>query len=54
MTKEEHKQRHIKLHENLDELIGDYISQTKKMLSKTTIMELIEWSHQQTIEPTEL
>lgn len=52
MTPEEHKQRHIELHKMLDELIADFISQTGKMPSKTTVMELMQWSYQQTLDPT--
>jgi hypothetical protein len=51
MTLEEHKERHIQLHKQLDELVADFISVTEKLPSKHTIMELMEWSHQQTINP---
>lgn len=51
MTREEHIERHKKLHKNFDELIADFISNTDKMPSQTTVMELIEWSHKQTVEP---
>jgi citrate synthase len=51
MTNEEHIERHKKLHKNLDELMADFISNTDKMPSQTTVMELIEWSHKQTVEP---
>ena len=54
MTPEEHKQRHIELHTALDELIADFITHTNKLPSKSSIMELMEWSHQQTLEPTVL
>lgn len=53
MTKEEHRERHIKLHRNLDELAADFIEQEGKRISQVTVLELMEWSHQQTIEPTE-
>ena len=50
----EHRQRHIELHNRLDELAADYlIHNPGKLLSNTTIMELVHWSHEQTIEPTE-
>ncbi len=53
MDREEHKARHQLLHRELDELLADFISHTKALPSKTTIMELVEWSHGQTINPTE-
>ena len=51
MERIEHIKRHKELHKNLDELVADFISHTEKLLSKTTIMELMEWSYKQTIEP---
>ena len=53
MTPAEHKQRHLTLHRALDELIADFIIHTEKLPSKTTVMELMQWSHQQTIQPSE-
>ena len=52
MNRKEHIVRHKKLHKSLDELIADYICCTKKMLTDTTLMEFMEWSYQQTINPT--
>ena len=57
MTKLKHKNRHKKLHRSFDELIGDFITHSelgKGMPSKTTVMELMQWSHQQTKDPTEV
>ena len=54
MTKEDHKQRHIELHNRLDELLADYIGHTGNLLSKTTLLEIMDWSFQQTKNPTEL
>lgn len=51
MEKKEHIERHKELHKYLDELSADFISHTKKLVSETTIMELMEWSYQQTIKP---
>jgi hypothetical protein len=45
---EEHRKIHIELHKKLDELLADFINETKKLPSKTTIMELMEWSYKQT------
>jgi hypothetical protein len=53
MDREEHIKRHKELHASLDELMANMIMHTNKMPSKTTVMELMQWSHQQTIEPTE-
>ncbi len=52
MKTEEHIERHKMLHGHLDELVADFIKETKKLPSKSTIFELMEWSHQQTINPT--
>jgi hypothetical protein len=48
-----HKARHLKLHHALDELIADFILHVDKWPSETTLFELMQWSYQQTIEPTE-
>jgi len=45
---EEHKERHKTLHKCFDELIADFISETGRMPSETTVMDLIEWSYKQT------
>ena len=47
-----HRDRHVKLHRAFDELLADFITHTGKHLSTTTILELLEWSHQQTVETT--
>jgi hypothetical protein len=55
MTTEEHRERHKLLHEHFDELMADYLLHHKdKLPSNTTLMELMKWSHRQTIEPEEL
>ena len=54
MTPEEHKKRHEELHQAFDQLLADFIvHNTDKLLSNTTVLELVEWSHRQTIAPTE-
>lgn len=54
MTTDEHRQRHVFLHDAFDELIADYLTWNRgKVPSNTTAMELMEWSHAQTIEPLE-
>lgn len=52
MTHEEHRERHIELHHYLDELIADFIKHTEKLPSRTSLMELMDWAYQQTINPT--
>jgi hypothetical protein len=55
MTHEEHRQRHIELHQALDELIADWATHQPrgKVFSNSTITELMEWSHRQTENPEE-
>lgn len=53
MTPQEHKKQHENLHRSLDELVADFIAHTEKLPSKTSVMELLTWSFQQTQNPTE-
>lgn len=53
MNKKEHKKRHRELHQRFDELLADFIGHTKKLPSETTLLEFMEWSYQQTKNPTE-
>lgn len=48
-----HRKRHEVLHKNLDELIADFLTNTKKLPSQSTVMELLQWSFEQTKNPTE-
>ena len=50
---EEHRQRHIALHQALDELVADWIMQTDKRPSANTVLELMQWSNEQTRWPTD-
>lgn len=62
-TVEEHRARHQQLHEALDELIADYAFMkfgipgraycTDSFLSTTSVLDLMKWSHEQTISPTD-
>ena len=53
MLEEEHKDRHKLLHGNLDELVADWIeSNPGKLPSKSTILELMQWSKGQTEKPS--
>jgi hypothetical protein len=52
---EKHRRRHVELHRALDELVADWVlHQPRGKLCNSTIMELIEWSHRQTIKPAEI
>ncbi len=53
---EEHKQRHIELHRALDELFADYIvhNPDETTYTEMPLLKLLGWSHQQTINPTEI
>lgn len=50
----EHKARHAELHRALDELAADWMRHTGRRMSSATVLELLEWSHTQTINPTEI
>jgi len=56
MNKKRHKEAlialHKELHTSLDKLSACYISTNEKNLSDTSVMELIEWSYQQTKNPS--
>ena len=52
MNQKEHKARHVRLHRELDELVADYITHTKSYPSRSPLLELMKWSHEQTINPT--
>lgn len=52
MKRAEHMARHARLHQKLDELVADFIEQTGKYPTKTTIYELMEWSFSQVKNPT--
>ena len=54
MNKEEHIKRHFELHASLDELAADFIQNNHgKLLPETSILTLMRWSHEQTINPVE-
>jgi citrate synthase len=54
VTKKEHKQRHEFLHKALDELVADWLANTKNLPSVSTVMQLLSWSRQQALEPDHL
>jgi hypothetical protein len=55
LAPEQHRQRHIELHRAFDELAADFLTHNKgRLMSETSIMELAQWSHQQTLNPAEV
>jgi len=55
MTKEEHQSIHKELHKSFDQLLGDFLMHHPyKRLNEILLMELLEWSYRQTIEPDDL
>jgi hypothetical protein len=55
LTPAGHKQRHVELHKAVDELFADYIRHHPSQHSflEMPLKDFIEWSHSQTIIPTE-
>lgn len=59
MKKSEHLKIHKQLHTALDQLVVDYVEVTYKnmdidtlpRITDLTVMQLIRWSHEQTIDP---
>jgi len=56
MTVEEHRELHKKLHRSLDGLLADFLTETRcqELPSDTTIMRLVEWSCEQTQNPSDI
>lgn len=56
ITPEGHKARHVELHKALDELFANFIQHNPDLstYTKQPIIALMEWSHSQTIQPTEV
>lgn len=52
MTRDEHIEAHKQLHHSLDLLVADFIQHNQGMPSRSTIMDLIRWSHAQMENPT--
>lgn len=50
---QEHAKSHVLLHEYFDELVADFIRHTGKLPSRTTVLELMQWSAGQRVSPTE-
>ncbi len=61
MTHEEHRKRHVLLHQMLDELLADWIAcdpagvaapvEEHRLPSYRTVTDLMRWSYQQTFDP---
>lgn len=51
LTKEEHIRIHKELHNSLDKLVADWLHQTGGLPSKNSVMSLMKWSYQQTLDP---
>ena len=47
----EHWDSHIKLHTSLDMLVAHWITSTGKRPSQATVLELLQWSGQQSRQP---
>jgi hypothetical protein len=52
-TEVKHRRRHISLHKQLDELVSDFIFHTGKLASKSSVLDLMEWSAKQIKKPDE-
>jgi hypothetical protein len=52
MTPEQHKARHRRLHQYLDELVADWITHTGGLPCNATILDLMAWSSSQCQRPT--
>ncbi len=54
MTKEEHTEHHKILHNHLDKILADYICHhpSERNFTEMPIMKLLEWSYEQTKNPT--
>lgn len=52
-TYEQHRYRHVELHRAFDELLADWICETESLPSKSTVMDLFNWSHEQTEHPSD-
>ena len=49
--KEDRIEHYTKLHNSLLSLVADMVSSTKAHLTEVSVMDLINWSHEQTITP---
>ncbi len=56
MTRGEHIERHKEMHHSLDELLADFLTETRcaELPSETPMMRLLEWSYEQTKNPSDV
>ena len=52
-TYKQHLERHKKLQKMLDELVGDWITETGELPHNTTMIEFMRWSYLQTVNPSD-
>lgn len=56
MTPKEHQAEHIRLHRAFDELCACYLTETRRENGRgsvhDSIFQLMEWSHQKTMQPS--
>lgn len=53
MNRDEHIEIHKGLFKALDKLLGDFIQETHQLPSETTLMEFLDWTKEQTINPSD-
>lgn len=57
MTPEEHQQEHIRLHNDLDELLACYLGENRYPERRTSIhdeiLDLMKWSHDKSLIPSD-
>lgn len=51
-NEDEHRERHKLLHRHLDEIVADWLVQTRRLPSKSSVMDLLTWSAAQTRDPS--
>lgn len=54
MKADKHQERHVKLHQSLDELFADYIGHhpNQGTFLDTPLKQFLDWSYEQTLNPT--
>lgn len=53
MNSTEHRQRHVELHQALDELVADYLAHTNRLPSRATVLDLMQWSAREKESPSQ-
>ena len=54
VTKSEHLLKHKIFHQNLDEMLAEFIAETGSLPTQTSLLQFIEWSYKMTTEAKEL